>query len=435
MSVPPFVLFVVIILVALVIVSLSLLQWLRGANSPHLRNPRSRGWRWRITLGGREEPRAARVREISMVPRAKFAGAIAREYEAWERAMCMRDRVIDRVRKRGGGDAEHFAREARNILERWAISEEQNTRDRESARKKMRAEFEEKKVFASREDIDLAMNDIDGCVACANADAHQCIISNATPTIRFGKFSANLPRARLALLLDLVNGEPEPVLLVAMRYARIFAGGQQWSIPARVYDVLIEKYGVTLEGFASPINSQLLRARARFCSLFPDVDAPFGSVGDFFAQDLEGIVSVINPPYIESLLNEVARKCVRTLANAGSASDARVAGDAGSAFAPTRMFVVVPTWRDAEFYFALESLAKKWHERVIVSEPRATYFEDAHTGERILGTFPTTMFILSNDRAKTPDYDALIDAMTPPAELLRARTSIALAHPKPEGLR
>jgi phosphorylated CTD-interacting factor 1 len=36
--------------------------------------------------------------------------------------------------------------------------------------------------------------------------------------------------------------------------------------------------GVEAEGFASPLNCRWLR----YCSAFPDTDAPFGSLGSFF---------------------------------------------------------------------------------------------------------------------------------------------------------
>ena len=42
-----------------------------------------------------------------------------------------------------------------------------------------------------------------------------------------------------------------------------------------MWRVLRERLGVGFECFASPLNCHL----PRFCSAFPDVDAPFGSAG------------------------------------------------------------------------------------------------------------------------------------------------------------
>lgn len=50
------------------------------------------------------------------------------------------------------------------------------------------------------------------------------------------------------------------------------------QLPIAVFRLLKERLGVELECFASPFNARL----ERYCSVFPDCDAHFGSEGSFF---------------------------------------------------------------------------------------------------------------------------------------------------------
>ena len=62
---------------------------------------------------------------------------------------------------------------------------------------------------------------------------------------------------------------------VLLRYKSLHGAGFQAACPPAVFTLLRERLGVAFEGFASPLNCHF----PRHCSAFPDVDAPFGSVG------------------------------------------------------------------------------------------------------------------------------------------------------------
>lgn len=75
---------------------------------------------------------------------------------------------------------------------------------------------------------------------------------------------------------------------------------------------IIEKFpqALLIEGFAYPLNNNF----QHFFSLYPEVDAPFGSIGNFFKTNLleqpyldREIFMAINPPYIEDILLEAGR--------------------------------------------------------------------------------------------------------------------------------
>lgn len=84
------------------------------------------------------------------------------------------------------------------------------------------------------------------------------------------------------------------ILIMIMRYASILCNARENFCSQEFYRTLYEKYGIKFEGFASPFNAQLPLYEfnnygkvidAQYCSLFEDTDAPFGSLGNFFAYD------------------------------------------------------------------------------------------------------------------------------------------------------
>ena len=94
--------------------------------------------------------------------------------------------------------------------------------------------------------------------------------------------------------------------LMLHRYASLFGPrsgeGRGWQLatPPAAMAAMHADFGVCAELFASPLNS---RTR-RFCSAFPDTDAPFGSLGNFFSADIRGIESAeCGPPYDDEVIH------------------------------------------------------------------------------------------------------------------------------------
>ena len=134
------------------------------------------------------------------------------------------------------------------------------------------------------------------------------------------------------------------VVRVALRYAAAASGGQQLGLPRAHYEALYAA-GVRNEGFASPINSRLLPLQkydTAFCSLFPDTDRLFGSMGRFFDLEVENMVGfpggwTINPPYIEKIMEATSDKVQKLLALADTTK-----GD------PLQIFYLLPAWDDSK---------------------------------------------------------------------------------------
>ncbi|MDE2095919.1 MAG: hypothetical protein KGL39_01580 [Patescibacteria group bacterium] len=153
-------------------------------------------------------------------------------------------------------------------------------------------------------------------------------------TLRCGDFAQTLTDRAAALLKV---GTLVEVARAALRYAAIIDGGQQWGLTQKHADALYDTCLVRNEGFASPFNSRFrTKPDTAFFSLFPDVDAPFGSHGNFFAADMTAHKGnwLVNPPFVNDILETAARKVIAFVA---SGTDARV-------------FFFMPAWRDSPCY-------------------------------------------------------------------------------------
>jgi len=143
-------------------------------------------------------------------------------------------------------------------------------------------------------------------------------------SLAYGKVRVKLHEAhyeKLQILYKMHNEEvnqrvmTEAIYCCALRYTSLGGGGFQAALQEDCFDVLKEDWGVTFEGFASPFNCMY----KRFCSAFPDTDAPFGSVGSFFDfHPTEGSFE-LNPPFEETLVERIADHLEMLFSNATGA--------------------------------------------------------------------------------------------------------------------
>jgi hypothetical protein len=349
---------------------------------------------------------------------------VVSEYEKWSVAHRREMILTERL-------GERDAYEARTILERWNLSRQNFVSkgvavdgtaidQEERINQQMRAELLKKNIS----NVDERMKRIFAATGETLRDGDRLLISGGT--IKLGRFTKNYQRERIELLLRLARDyekpsapkdslEPEELVArAALRYDAMTPGGQQWSIPAPVYAVLVREYGATIEGFASPFNSQIISVasmdedakRLHFCSLFADTDAPFGSVGSFFDFDLEGSVSVINPPFVIDIMDAMVAKCLQTCTRATK---------------ETRMFIIVPHWADAEFFARLESAPCL--EKKVVYHSGEIYFVESVKGEAIPAYFMTALFVLGGGGiAPLGSLDALARAFAAPQRSKKERS-------------
>ena len=106
------------------------------------------------------------------------------------------------------------------------------------------------------------------------------------------------------------------------------AGGHHTALHGLVFDVLRDRIGVEAEGFASPLNCRW----PRYCSAHADTDAPFGSLGSFFAFNPSEGAFEVNPPFEEALVLRAVTHMKKLLEKAEKAGK------------PLTFAVITPHW-------------------------------------------------------------------------------------------
>lgn len=268
--------------------------------------------------------------------------------------------------------------EAQNILERWTLgllndnidpwdSANNDAIELSKHTRKMREEMIDKHM--SYPNFENAIKQI---IEFNNISYDRSLdISYDNGVISYGIFKSEIPSERLDLLIE--KSSLEETAACCMRYAALVPGSQQWAVPLDVYRALY-KLGYTVEGFASPFNSQQLLLGGKFCSLFPE-DKVFGSLGNFWNLNLSELDTgiIINSPFSEDILSRVAR---------------HVENDK-----KTKIIVVTPSWKDAEFYINLNMLTNP-----INLNPNEHYYEDTihNIRRKIKARFGSSIFVLND---------------------------------------
>lgn len=190
------------------------------------------------------------------------------------------------------------------------------------------------------------------------------------------------------------------VTIMLLRYASILNKGQQWAIPYKQFDHLVNNFNVNREAFASPINSGLSSRGGdiKFCSLFHDTDEVFGSIGSFFDQKLYDENKIlhwtINPPFVESIINKTSNKIIKELEIASKLK------------CKVMIFYVLPTWDDMKGYIDVAS--SKYKKFIKILGKKKHYYE--HLGKRININIKSTVFVLDT-YSDSIDYSTISNEM------------------------
>jgi hypothetical protein len=143
-------------------------------------------------------------------------------------------------------------------------------------------------------------------------------------------------------LAKISESSPEDALLILARYSTLVTGGQHFAIPREHYQKLYD-LGARVECFASVLNTKALYFKdAKYCSLFPDLEEKYGSLGSFWDLKIEELplsandelIILVNPPYIESIINKAMDKVHSHL---------KKCKESGKKFAA---FMMLPHWMD-----------------------------------------------------------------------------------------
>jgi hypothetical protein len=100
------------------------------------------------------------------------------------------------------------------------------------------------------------------------------------------------------------------------------------------------------EGFASAFNHYF----NTFCSAFPDLEKPFGSIGSFFNQTLDSwnkYIVFVNPPFDENLMDTIFEQIIRFLKEADQRRSSNPSDTTGQLLASDHHYILtVPNWTD-----------------------------------------------------------------------------------------
>jgi hypothetical protein len=130
------------------------------------------------------------------------------------------------------------------------------------------------------------------------------------------------PKAILKNVTAAIQGLPDAkdflkhLYCCLARYETIKGAGYQCAVPPVAFDAAHQELGLgmTIECFASPFNCRY----RDYCSAFPDLERPFGSLGSFF-DDHSFFPShgsfEANPPFVPETMYAMNAKLERLLAN------------------------------------------------------------------------------------------------------------------------
>ena len=169
---------------------------------------------------------------------------------------------------------------------------------------------------------------------------------------------------------------------VLARYHALLGHGFQAALGGRAFEVLLRRLEVRFECFASPLNCRY----SSFCSVFPDVDWVFGSVGSFFDdasfRPRTGSFEA-NPPFVAELMQAMARRIDELL---------------GASDEPLSFTVIVPGWTETP---AWETLSGSAHRRAVwcIAKDDHGFCSGAQHQDRDryrTSPFDTAIFVLQN---------------------------------------
>ena len=195
---------------------------------------------------------------------------------------------------------------------------------------------------------------------------------------------------RMRLLLSYPRATRYDVLKTYLKYDSCLPGGQQWSIPEDVYRLLVEDFGVTIEAFASPFNSQIIRFGHRYCSMFREYDSIFGSLGSFFEYvPPPGTILCVNPPFILDIVNQTVLRCL----------------DQVQKIKDLTYILVLPNWTDADFYGKIQE--SPYNRYMTVMERGKYTFTFRQSSKEIVCN--VLFAVIGNHSEVRSDYSRILD--------------------------
>lgn len=138
--------------------------------------------------------------------------------------------------------------------------------------------------------------------------------STKSATLRYEDTVLCMKQGHFRKLRALYRGKDEIGFVDAafcclLRYQSVLQKGFQGACTAGVFAALRETFNARFECFASPLNCRY----KSMCSMFPDTDAAFGSLGSFFTFNPESGSFQLNPPFVDDVIVAMVQRLDRLL--------------------------------------------------------------------------------------------------------------------------
>ena len=210
------------------------------------------------------------------------------------------------------------------------------------------------------------------------------------------------PGARSASVDEAEQKFLRALFCLLCRYDAVGGAGYQCAVPAAGFDALREAVCAGGECFASPLNCRT----GSYCSAFADVDAPFGSSGNFLDFYPERGSYEANPVFVPETMSAMAEHVEGLLGAAAAGAPSRYGKGGGKRGKPRALSfaVIVPVWRECKFYSALMGSTFRRGEPLMLPADEHVYVDGAQhsrpAAERERpSSYDTAIFFLQTDEA------------------------------------
>jgi len=251
------------------------------------------------------------------------------EYAKWKNNKALESLVRSRASKNP-----KVQYDIANILCRYFLLQHNFPEDASKHLQTLTEDLQKKKIRISLSDLSVFPSVSSGLSPDEKPEFWSC---GSRTIFKFGSFKLSLPRSRYAKWEHL---SPDTIFKMLLRYHSIFCeNGNFWSLHPTICSVIQQRYHAQIECFSSPLNSNF----SMFCSLFPDVDSDFGSIGNFFhsISNFGPGTYMANPPFIEDIMN----RSVSSILNFLDTHEAT-------------FFMYLPQWTDCQYIRDLNN--SKW---------------------------------------------------------------------------
>ena len=177
---------------------------------------------------------------------------------------------------------------------------------------------------------------------------------------------------------------PYDIIKLVLRYSIFDTSNQHWSIGVNLYDYISEKFNISFEMFASPLNFSM----NMYCSLFLDTDRVFGGVGSFYNLTVDKILNqnirgvFYNPPYLPILMSHTTKICLDILHEMEMKQ------------LDFTIVSFLPNWTDASYIHTFINNKYVVHHKVINKGDYVLHEKDK--GKLIKGTFDLIIIVMNS---------------------------------------